>query len=86
LDKGHEAGASQSRLSRLENDVLGNATGLEALDTALTRSADTLLKRKNKKRLIIELDSTEDPAHFKQEVVAYNGHFARNCFHGDQGL
>jgi hypothetical protein len=65
----------------LENDVLGNAMGLEALDAALTRSTDTLLRRKNKKRLIIDLDSTEDPAHGKQEGVAYNGHFAKNCFH-----
>jgi len=81
LDKGHEAGAGQSMLSRLENDVLGNAVGLEALDGALTRAADALLKRKNKKRLIIDLDSTEDPAHGKQEGVAYNGHFAKNCFH-----
>jgi hypothetical protein len=68
-------------LSRLENDVLGNAAGLEALDGALTRATDALLKRKNKKRLIIDLDSTEDPAHGKQEGVAYNGHFAKNCFH-----
>ena len=72
---------SQSMLSRLENDVLGNAMGLEALDAALTRSRDALLKRKNKKRLIIDLDSTEDPAHGKQEDVAYSGHFAKNCFH-----
>jgi hypothetical protein len=66
LGKDHQAGASQSRLSRLENDVLGNAMGLEALDGALTRATDALLKRKNKKRLIIDLDSTEDPAHGKQ--------------------
>jgi hypothetical protein len=81
LGKDHRLGASQSMLSRLENDVLGNAMGLEALDGALTRATDTLLKRKNKKRLIIDLDSTEDPAHGKQEGVAYNGHFAKNCFH-----
>jgi hypothetical protein len=81
LGKDHQTGASQSMLSRLENDVLGNATGLEALDGALTRAGDALLKRKNKKRLIIDLDSTEDPAHGKQEGVAYNGHFAKNCFH-----
>ena len=68
-------------LSRLENDVLGNAMGLEALDGALTRATDALLRRKNKKRLIIDLDSTEDPAHGKQEGVAYNGYFAKNCFH-----
>ena len=36
LGKDHQAGASQSMLSRLENDVLGNAMGLEALDGALT--------------------------------------------------
>jgi hypothetical protein len=81
LGKDHQVGASQSMLSRLENDVLGNEAGLLALDAALTRSTDTLLKRKNKKRLIIDLDSTEDPAHGKQEGVAYNGHFAKNCFH-----
>jgi hypothetical protein len=81
LGKDHRLGASQSMLSRLENDVLGNAMGLEALDGALTRATDALLKRKNKRRLIIDLDSTEDPAHGKQEGVAYNGHFAKLCFH-----
>jgi hypothetical protein len=68
-------------LSRLENDVLGNVTGLTALEAALTRLTDALLRRKNKRRLIIDLDSTEDAAHGKQEGVAYNGHFAKNCFH-----
>jgi hypothetical protein len=46
-----------------------------ALEAALTRSTDSLLRRKNKKRLIIDLDSTEDPAHGKQEGVAgHHGH------------
>ena len=81
LGKDHQAGASQSMLSRLENDILGNEAGVQALEAALTRSTDTLLRRKNKKRLIIDLDSTEDPAHGKQEGVAYNGHFTENCFH-----
>ena len=81
LGKDHQAGAGQSMLSRLENDILGNEAGLQALEAALTRSTDTLLRRKNKKRLTIDLDSTEDPAHGKQEGVAYNGHFGKNCFH-----
>ena len=81
IGKDHKVGAGQSMLSRLENDVLGNSVGLEALDGALSRAADALLKRKNKRRLIIDLDSTEDPAHGNQEGVAYNGHFAKNCFH-----
>lgn len=67
--------------SRLENDVLGNMAGLTALEAALTRSTDALLRRKNKRRLIIDVDSTEDPAHSKQEGVADNGHFAKQCFH-----
>jgi hypothetical protein len=54
--------------------------GLEALDGALTRATDALLQRKNKRRLIIDLDSTKDPAHGKQECVVYNGHFAKNFF------
>ena len=81
IGKDHKAGASQSMLSRLENDILGNAIGLEALDGALTRATDALLKRKNKRRLIIDLDSTEDPARCKQEGVAYSGHFTKLCFH-----
>ena len=66
-------------LSRLENDILGNEAGLQAFEAALTRSTDTLLKRKNKERLSIDLDSTEDPAHGKQEWVADNGHVAKHC-------
>ena len=81
LGKDHQAGAGQSMLCRLENDILGNEAELQALEAALTRSTDTLLKRKNKKRLIIDLGSTEDPALGKQEGVVYNGHFAKNCFH-----
>lgn len=81
LDKGHRFGASQSVMSRLENDVLGNASGQEALNTMITRSTDALLKRKNKKRLILDVDSTEDPAHGNQEHMAYNGYFGKNCFH-----
>jgi len=50
LGKDHRLGASQSMLSRLENDVLGNEAGLQALDAALTRCTDTLLRRKSKKR------------------------------------
>jgi hypothetical protein len=36
IGKGDEAGAGQSRLSRLENEVLGTEDGLKALENALT--------------------------------------------------
>ena len=64
-------GASQSMLSRLENEVLGGETGLKALDAALRRSTDALLRKKDRRRLIIDVDSTEDPAHGSQENSAY---------------
>jgi hypothetical protein len=81
LGKGHECGASESMLSRLENDILGTTPGQKALDAMIIRSADAVLKWKNKRRLILDVDSTEDPAHGNQENVAYNGHFRKNCFH-----
>jgi len=81
LDKGKQFGASQSVMSRLENDILGTSAGQDALDAMITRSTDVLLKRKNKRRLIMGVDSTEDPAHGNQEHMAYNGHFGKNCFH-----
>ena len=77
--KNHDFAASQSMLSRLENDVLGNERGLQALDEMLVRSTDALFKKQGKGRFIIDMDSTEDPAHGYQEQVAYNGHFGKNC-------
>jgi hypothetical protein len=81
LGKGHRFGASQSVMSRLENDILGTTAGRQALDAMITRSTDALLKKKSKKRLILDVDSTEDPAHGNQDQMAYNGHFGKNCFH-----
>ncbi len=72
LGKGHKMGASQSMLSRLENEVLGNETGLKALDSAHRRSTDALLLKEDKRRLIVDVDSTEDPAHGGQERIAYS--------------
>lgn len=81
LGKGKKYGAGQSALSRLENDIIGNAQGLAALDEAVLRGADALIKSKDKYRLVIDVDSTEDPAYGKQEGCVYNGHFGKTCFH-----
>jgi len=71
LDKGQQYGASQSLMSQLENDILGSTAGRQTLDTMITRSTDALLKKKNKKRLILDVDSTEDPAHGNQDQMAF---------------
>ena len=51
------------------------------MDGVLERSIDPLLKREGKARLILDLDSSEDPAHGRQEGVNYNGHYRKNCYH-----
>ena len=81
LDKGQKTGAGQSALSRLENGYLGNPAGLKALDETILRSADALINKKDKYRFILDVDSTEAPAHGKQEGWEYNGHFGKSCFH-----
>jgi hypothetical protein len=81
LGKEHESGAGQSALCRFENKILATREGLKALENALSRSADTLLRRRNKRRLIIDIDSTEDPVHGKQEGAAFNGYFDQVCYH-----
>ncbi len=81
LGKEHESGASQSALSRFESNVAATREGLKALQNALNKSADTLLRRRNKRRLIIDIDSTEDPVHGKQEGAALNGYFDQVCYH-----
>ena len=81
LGKEHESGASQSALCRFENKILATGQGLKALENAISRSDDTLLRRRNKRRLIIDVDSTEDPVHGKQEGAAFNGYFEQVCYH-----
>jgi len=81
LGKEHESGAGQSALCRFENKILATRQGLNALEKALSQSADTLLRRRNKRRLIIDVDSTEDPVHGKQEGAAFNGYFDQLCYH-----
>jgi Transposase DDE domain group 1 len=81
IGKSYEAGAGPSRLSRLENEVLGTEAGLKALENVLMRSNDALVRSKRKQHLIVDMDSTEDPAHGNQENVRFNGHFGKNCFH-----
>ena len=65
----------------LKTKSCANRQGLQALDGVLQRSIDPLLKREGKARLILDLDSSEDPAHGRQEGVNYNGHFRKNCYH-----
>jgi hypothetical protein len=54
------AESGQSAPCRFENNVLATREGLKALEEGFSRSADTLLLRRKKRRLVIDVGSTED--------------------------
>ena len=81
LGKEHESGAGQSALSRFENNILATSEGLKALENVFTQAANTLLRRRKKRRLIINVASIEDAVHRKQEGAAFNGYFERVRYH-----
>lgn len=84
---------SQPTVSRLEHEILlprdtaGNLTpealrNLEVLEDAPLRWTEIVMARhKTPERLVVDLDSTEDRVHGKQEGSAYNGYFEHDAFH-----
>lgn len=84
---------SQPTISRLEHEILlprgadGNLTeaalvNLAVLEDAPLRWIETVArKHKAPDRLVLDLDSTEDTVHGKQEGAAYNTYFGSMAFH-----
>jgi hypothetical protein len=73
--------ALTSTLHWFETDVLPeeqNYEGLGHLNTALIEHAAT---RSPRRRVILDIDSSESPVHGAQEQSAYNGHFESVCYH-----
>lgn len=89
----HDPLASQPTVSRLEHEILlprgadGKLTtdaehNLAVLEDAQLRWTERLMARHAKpKRLVLDLDSTDDEAHGSQEGAAYNGYFGCKAFH-----
>jgi len=72
--------ASQPTLSRLENAV--DAKACYRLALALLR---LYLQERGRdglpKRIVLDFDGTDDPAHGKQEGVAYHGFYGQHMYH-----
>lgn len=79
--------ASQSTLSRFEN-----ALGPKSLLRLGTALADAVVARHRKRlrgrarRITIELDPTDDPAHGGQQLTFFNGHYDTWCYLPVAGL
>jgi hypothetical protein len=72
--------ASQPTLSRLENAADRHACrrAAEALFAAYLRERE---RGGVPARVLLDLDSTDDPAHGEQEGAAYHGYFRRHMYH-----
>ena len=73
--------ALTSTLHWFETDVLAeeqNYQGLTRLNTELVQHPVT---RSPRRRMVLDIDSSESPVHGTQEQSAYNGHFESVCYH-----
>ena len=73
--------ASQPTLSRFEN-----AVGARELRAMMHVLADTVIAQQRRRlkgrarRIIIDLDPTDDPTHGQQEFAFFNGHYDTWCY------
>src|SRR5713226_6623191 len=77
-----ERGAAlTSRLQSFETELLTqaeNLAGLAVLNRELVAKGETIASRR---RVVLDMDSTEIPVYGQQENSAYNGHFESTCYH-----
>jgi len=80
--KGYDRNAaSTSEMGRFETELLtqqDNRKGLERMNVEWVKRAVTKTVRR---RIILDIDSSESPVHGSQEGAAYNGHFECVCYH-----
>lgn len=70
--------ATQPTLSRFENSVVRRE--LFAMSVALVDLFIERHRAKPPKRIVIDMDATEDPAHGQQEFEFYHGFYGCHCF------
>ncbi len=73
--------ASTSQMGRFETKWLATQENLAALTILSGLWIDRVHERRPPKIIILDMDSSESPAHGDQEGSAYNRHFGRTCYH-----
>ena len=74
--------ASQPTLSRFENSRARQdlyRLGASLMDAVIERHRRRL-RRRPPKLITIDLDSTDDPAHGRQQLALFNGHYGNWCY------
>ncbi len=73
--------ASTSEMGRFETELLtqkDNSTGPDRLNVEWVKRA---VAKTVRRRILLDIDSSESPVHGWREEAAYNGHFECVCFH-----
>ena len=70
----NRAAASSSQMGRFETESLATDANLEAPTDLSGTWIDRVHARKPPERIILDMDSSENPTHGEQEGSAYNGH------------
>jgi len=68
-------------MARFETEWLATDANMEALRDLSGVWIDRVHTRKPPEGIILDMDSSENPTHGKQEGSAYNGHFGCTCYH-----
>ena len=77
----NQVAASTSEMSRFETEILATDDNLNTVTDVCGQWIDHVAKRLPRKRVVLDMDSSESPTHGQQEGSAYNGHFGRTCYH-----
>lgn len=72
-----DALGSQPTLSRFENSLDGRA--LHEVGKALAQVVIDQLPH-NTRRVVLDVDASEDPCHGQQELEGFNGHYGSHCY------
>ena len=73
--------ASTSEMGRFETELLTEEDNLEGLERLNVEWVKRAVSKTVRKRVILDIDSSESPVHGRQEAAAYNGHFECVCYH-----
>jgi len=73
--------ASTSEMGRFETETLTQEDNLKGLARINTQWMERAMAHTLRRRVILDMDSSESPVHGHQEGAAYNGHFECVCYH-----
>ena len=73
--------ASTSEMGRFETELLTQKENLTGLDRLNVEWVKRVVAKTVRRRIILDIDSSESPVHGRQEEAAYNGHFECVCYH-----